>query len=67
MIPWYENCPHSENGWCLNCVSKLGDKMANLRDFITRARHESSLLQEGQGNDLKASIVVPYWFMKEEI
>jgi hypothetical protein len=23
-IPWLMNCPHSETGWCLDCVRQLG-------------------------------------------
>lgn len=24
MIPYFENCRHSEDGWCLSCISELG-------------------------------------------
>ncbi len=25
-IPWMMNCSHSESGWCLDCVVKLGNR-----------------------------------------
>lgn len=31
-IPWMMNCGHSDEGWCLECVSKLGDEAAALRE-----------------------------------
>lgn len=27
MIPWKQNCPHSSDGWCIDCVSRLGDSI----------------------------------------
>lgn len=32
MLPWKENCPHIENGWCVACVSALGDAMQDYLD-----------------------------------
>ena len=29
-IPWMMNCAHSETGWCLECVVKLGNSHAEL-------------------------------------
>lgn len=30
-IPWLMNCPHTDDGWCLDCVADLGDKYQNLK------------------------------------
>lgn len=32
MIPWKQNCPHTESGWCIECVSRLGDAIEEYRD-----------------------------------
>lgn len=32
MTPWKQNCPHSEDGWCIQCVSRLGDAIEKYRD-----------------------------------
>lgn len=31
-IPWQMNCDHMDDGWCLDCTSKLGDEMVKYRD-----------------------------------
>ena len=31
MIPWKQNCPHTGDGWCLACVSRLGDAIEEYR------------------------------------
>lgn len=32
MIPWKQNCPHIDDGWCVACVSRLGDAIEEYRD-----------------------------------
>lgn len=32
MIPWKQNCPHTGNGWCIECVSRLGDAIEEYRN-----------------------------------
>ena len=31
-IPWKQNCPHTDDGWCVECVSRLGDAIKRYRD-----------------------------------
>ena len=31
-IPYFENCPHNETGWCLDCVSELGRKVLKIEN-----------------------------------
>lgn len=38
-IPWYMNCPHKSDGWCMKCTVQLGD------DY-TAARRENEALTE---------------------
>ncbi len=30
--PWKQNCPHTDNGWCVQCVSRLGDAIEDYRN-----------------------------------
>ena len=32
MIPWKQNCPHIGNGWCIECISRLGDAIEDYRN-----------------------------------
>lgn len=36
MIPYFENCPHNETGWCLGCVSELGNKFMKLEKTVNK-------------------------------
>ena len=31
-IPYFENCPHSDEGWCLDCISEFGRKLIDKED-----------------------------------
>jgi len=31
-MPWKQNCPHTDNGWCVQCVSRLGDAIEDYRN-----------------------------------
>src|SRR5688572_17195339 len=37
-IPWMMNCPHAEDGWCLECVVRMGNENAALREQTVRMR-----------------------------
>lgn len=37
-MPYYENCPHSAEGWCLDCVSELGNEFINQKAQIKMCR-----------------------------
>jgi hypothetical protein len=32
-IPWLMNCAHSADGWCLECVVKMGEERLALECF----------------------------------
>ncbi len=36
MIPWQQHCSHISNGWCIQCVSKLGKAAIELLDEVER-------------------------------
>lgn len=36
-MPKYENCRHSVDGWCLDCVKRLADRMVFMENLATRA------------------------------
>ena len=58
-IPWMMNCSHMDNGWCIACVSELGERYAALRD----ARGEA----DQRWRDTKVTVpcdgdnVLAYW------
>lgn len=31
-IPWLMNCPHGDEGWCLECVRQMGEELAHLKN-----------------------------------
>ena len=31
-VPYFENCPHHEDGWCLECVGNLGRKILDAEE-----------------------------------
>lgn len=33
-IPWLMNCAHSDTGWCLECVKKMGEEREALEEFL---------------------------------
>lgn len=39
-MPQYENCRHSEDGWCLDCVKKLSGRMTFMESLAIRAAVE---------------------------
>lgn len=45
-MPQYENCRHSGDGWCLNCVKKLSDRMAFMENLATRAVAEGWIVPQ---------------------
>lgn len=49
MIPWKQNCPHITNGWCIQCVSRLGDAIEEYRDNDgSRARYDALALDKAR-------------------
>lgn len=43
-MPHLMNCPHSEDGWCLDCVKVLWDEKEQqswAADFISRERNSA--------------------------
>jgi hypothetical protein len=36
-VPHLMNCPHSADGWCLDCVVALGNENWRLREALTLA------------------------------
>ena len=48
---------------CAECINKQEERIKSLEDFIKKARSESELINiNGVFN-----VVLPYWFMKDEI
>ena len=37
-VPHLMNCPHSDEGWCLDCVVALGNENWRLRDALRIVR-----------------------------
>lgn len=37
-MPHLENCPHSHDSWCFDCVKELGEENMRLRDAVHDAR-----------------------------
>lgn len=37
-IPYMTNCSHSEDGWCLECVSEMGREWQEMRDALRNGR-----------------------------
>jgi hypothetical protein len=35
-IPWMMNCPHSGEGWCLECATKLGEERNELNRIVSQ-------------------------------
>lgn len=33
-VPHLMNCPHSDDGWCLDCVAELGNENWRLREAL---------------------------------
>jgi hypothetical protein len=45
MIPWKQNCPHIDEGWCVQCISRLGDAIEEyLENDGSRGRCDSIAL-----------------------
>lgn len=47
-VPHLMNCPHSDEGWCLDCVAALGNKNWELRDTLAYA--EAALADIGDAD-----------------
>lgn len=39
-IPYLMNCSHSEDGWCLRCVAKLGEAMQEAIEEVVEHNRE---------------------------
>ena len=52
-IPWLMNCAHSETGWCLDCVAKMGNELQETRGKLTTAlnMHNRHALDAWRGID----------------
>lgn len=46
-VPHLMNCPHSDDGWCLNCVVVLGNKNWELRDDLAWCEKRIAELEDG--------------------
>lgn len=45
MMPWKQNCPHTGFGWCMECISRLGDAIEDYRNNDgSRSRYDAIAL-----------------------
>ena len=35
-VPHLMNCPHSDDGWCLDCVAALGNENWRMRELLNK-------------------------------
>lgn len=35
-MPHLMNCPHSDDGWCLDCVAALGNENWRMRELLNK-------------------------------
>lgn len=44
-IPYMMNCPHTGEGWCLGCVSKMGKELATSQQELEKVTGQAGLLR----------------------
>lgn len=55
-VPHLMNCPHSADGWCLDCVVDLGNENWRLRD-IARDAAEAATQHQAEVLRLRAALL----------
>ncbi len=51
-MPHLMNCPHSPDGWCLDCVKEMGEQLIDLRHAILSVSNLSLESTYASGQDL---------------
>lgn len=49
-IPHLMNCPHQEDGWCLDCVADLGNENMRLKQLLAERPPINSALFQNYAN-----------------
>lgn len=45
-VPWLMNCPHLEDGWCLDCTKELGEENWDLQDKLKKEKQRRIYYQD---------------------
>jgi len=55
-IPWMMNCPHIEDGWCVICVSRLGNSVKKYLDNDSETKFSASAVYEAK-QEMAAALI----------
>ena len=54
--PHLMNCPHREDGWCLDCVADLGNENWRLREQLAAEREACAKICDAAAKEAVADI-----------